>query len=502
MDHQILEFAERLLAETELSGILNLAMDQLVELSGAERGLIILFDNNGNISIETARNLAREDIDNPKFQISHTIINKVKTEGNPVCLQNALEDSSLNKSSSTSRLKILSVICLPLLKKNKIYGVVYLDNRKISGIFTAKNQQLVQSFAGLISLTAHKALEINSLHHRLDGLESELRKKFQFDHIIGHCPQMINVLKIVTQVANTDATILIYGESGTGKELIARSVHYNSNRKENKFIPLNCGALPEQLLESELFGHTRGAFTGALKDTAGWFEAANGGTIFLDEVSEMSPALQVKLLRVLQTGEYSRVGSTEISKTDVRIIAATNQLLRDLVANNSFRNDLYYRLNVIDIELPPLRNRKSDIPVLAQHFLIKFCKTNHKNNVRLSNAAEACLLNYSYPGNIRELENAIQRAVTLVENDIIEPYHFPSSICKNKATLKISSYSSLTEAKRKASEKAEKEYINDCLRATGGHVRNAAKMAGIDASNFHKMMKKHKIDYTEFKNPQ
>jgi len=501
MENQILELAKRVLAETEVHSVLDHAMDQLLQISGAERGMVILFDQKGEPLFETARNLEKEDIENPGFEVSRTIIDGVKVSGNPICLKNALDNASMQGSSSTIRLKILSVICLPLVKNNDTFGVIYLDNRLVRGMFSPQIFAMVKLFADFISLSAYHALERKQRDQHIAELESELRSKYQFEAIITNSPRMLEILKLVSQVANSDASVLIQGESGTGKELIAQAIHYNSNRKNNPFVPINCGALPESLLESELFGHVKGAFTGANSDKAGWFESANGGTLFLDEVGEMTPSLQVKFLRVLQTGEYSRVGSREIRQVDVRVITATNQNLKELVDEGTFRKDLYYRLNVIEIELPPLRDRKCDIPVLAKYFIDQYCKKYLKKVMRLTREAEGALLTYDFPGNIRELENAMQRAVTLAERNVITPQHLPPSIFQTQNTNgKTAKFSTLTEAKRNAAEQAEREFVSDCLRATKGHVRDAAKMAGIDASNFHKIMKKHEINFMEFKN--
>ncbi|MBN1352670.1 sigma 54-interacting transcriptional regulator [candidate division KSB1 bacterium] len=500
MENQILDLAKRVLAETEVHSVIDRAMDQLIQLSGAERGMIILFDQKGGPLFETARNLKKEDIEKPMFEVSRTIIDAVKTDGKPICLPNALDEPSMKKSKSTIRLNILSVICLPLKHNRDIFGVIYLDNRTVRGMFSPQIFELIESFADFISLSAYHALEKQHRDQHIAVLESELRSKYKFDAIISHEPKMIEILKIVSQIANSEATVIIQGESGTGKELIARSIHYNSSRRDKAFVPINCGALPENLLESELFGHIKGAFTGAVSNKAGWFETANGGTIFLDEVSEMTPALQVKFIRVLQTGEYSRVGSREIRHVDVRVITATNQNLKELINEGKFRKDLYYRLNVIEIDLPPLRERKCDIPILAKHFINVYCEKYKKSQMHLSHDAETCLLTYDFPGNIRELENAVQRAVALSEGDTIVPDLLPANLYKNQSiTGKASQFSTLTEAKRQAAEQAEREFVKDCLRATNGRIRKAAKMAGIDASNFHKIMKKHEINTAALK---
>jgi len=496
----LVTLAKELLVENDLHRLLGLAMDRAIELSGAERGMIILFDKDGEVLFEAARNLKKEDIDLPEFEVSHTIINKVKTEGTPTCLRNALEDPNLSLSKSTARLKILSVICLPLRYNDRVFGVVYLDNRTLLGIFKAEICTFMQEFADFISLAAYRALERKQLHHKVQALEAELRGKYRFDAIVGHHPKMVEVLKRVAQIADTDATVLIQGESGTGKELIACALHYNSSRRDRPFIPINCAALPETLLESELFGHVRGAFTGAIKDKTGWFERADGGTIFLDEVSEMSLALQVRLLRVLQTGEYSRVGSTELCYCDVRVVAASSRDLKTLVKDDKFRPELYYRLNVIDLCLPSLQERKCDIPTLARHFVGIYAAKHKKENLRLSQKAETLLTAYSFPGNVRELENIIQRAVVLTEGEIIEPEYLPPYLSQRDAAAAMDgSMSSFRAAKHRVTEQFERDYIVDCLSNAQGNISRAAQIAGINFKNFHVKMSKYGIDPHSFK---
>lgn len=308
-------------------------------------------------------------------------------------------------------------------------------------------------------------------------LETELRSRCQFDEIIGHDPKMVQILKLIDKIANSDVTVLIQGESGTGKDLIARPIHDNSRRRANPVIPINCGALPEYLLEPELFGHDKGAFAGAIEVKHGLFEVADGGTVFLDEISEMSPNLQAKLLRILQSSEYYRVGSPAIHHCNVRIIAATNKNLKKLVQEGKFREDLFFRLDVVSFELPPLRDRTCDILPLIQRFIKKYNDKEGKNVRGLSHDAEAVLLAYDFPGNVRELENIIHRGVTLAETDMIELSDLPERITKASDNLiSPEKYSSLTEAKRIAAEKAEMQLIISCLKRSSGHISNAAKL--------------------------
>ncbi len=336
--------------------------------------------------------------------------------------------------------------------------------------------------------------------NRKNQLENELRGKYQFDSIIGHHPKMVEILRLVSRIADSDATVLIQGESGTGKELIAEALHYNSHRRDKPFIPVNCGAIPEQLLESELFGHVRGAFTGAVADKAGWFERANGGTIFLDEISDMSPALQVRLLRVLQTGEYARVGSTEIRHCDVRVVAASSRDLRELIREGNFREEVYYRLNVIDIQLPPLRERKTDVILIAHHYLHLFGEKQGSPNLTLSQAATNILAAYDYPGNIRELVNIIQRAVVLSEGYLVDVHHLPPNILPSAIHKSGKAHpASFRLAKQRVLEDFERQYIIDCLRTSGGNITQAAQIAGMHVKNFFVKMKAYGIEPNELK---
>ncbi len=266
----------------------------------------------------------------------------------------------------------------------------------------------------------HRRLKWENLH-----LKKQLHRRYGFANMVGNSDAILRVFDLIRKVADTDSNVLILGESGTGKELIAHAIHYNSSRREGPLIPVNCAAIPEELLESELFGHERGAFTHAVRTRIGRFEQSNGGTIFLDEISEMSPGLQVKILRVLQDRSFERIGGIKTIRVDIRVIAATNRDLEELVRQNKFREDLYYRLNVIPIKVPPLRERVSDIPLLVQHFLETFSRTKKKPLKRLSTAAQDLLLPYPWPGNVRELENLMERLVILSEGEVIEVADLP-----------------------------------------------------------------------------
>jgi len=319
----------------------------------------------------------------------------------------------------------------------------------------------------------------------LRRLTKEVQERYGFGNIVGKSKAMQSVYELLDLVAETDATVLILGESGTGKELVARAIHYNSPRKHGPFVAVNCAALTESLLESELFGHEKGAFTGAIRSKPGRFELANGGTLFLDEIGEISPAVQVKLLRFLDQRTFERVGGTEPISVDVRIIAATNRDLWKEVKEGRFREDLFYRLNVVPIHLPPLRERKDDIPLLVEHFLEKLNTRLRRNVKRVSAEAMQCLLEYPWPGNVRELENAIEQALVRCRGDEIQPEHLPMQVCSQamRQTLDLGSADLLDAAERQA--------ILLALHESGGKRAEAARRLGISKVTLWRKMKKH-----------
>ncbi len=324
-------------------------------------------------------------------------------------------------------------------------------------------------------------------------LRQQLKQEHRFQNIIGNSNEMREVYERVAQVAGTQTTVLLRGESGTGKELIAQAIHYNSPRGESPFVRVNCAAIPENLIESEFFGYEKGAFTGALTRKKGRFELADGGTIFLDEIGELSPMTQVKLLRVLQEHEFERVGGLETIKVDVRIIAATNADLEGRMARGTFREDLYYRLNVFSIFLPPLRERKSDILLLADHFMLKYGRRQGKSIQRISTPAIDMLMRYHWPGNVRELENCIERAVVVCEDQVIHSYHLPPTLQTAESSNTLPRWS-LTEAVAKY----EKELIQDALKSTRGNQARAARLLGSTERIIGYKITKYQIDVIRY----
>jgi DNA-binding NtrC family response regulator len=356
-----------------------------------------------------------------------------------------------------------------------------------------------------VSLVLGQALEKVQLLRKIRDLELQGEEEGSFVDLIGRSQKMREVFQLIKNVAASNSSVLILGESGTGKELVAKGIHEQSKRRENPFVVINCSALPEPLLESELFGYQKGAFTGAFADKKGLFEVADSGTIFLDEIGEISQAVQVKLLRVLQDREIRRVGGGESRHVDVRILSATNKDLYNQVKKKEFREDLFYRLNVITIPLPSLRERKEDVPLLAYHFLKKYAVRSGKKVDRISIDAIQTLQEYRWPGNVRELENVMERAVVLATGDAISARELPPNLLgeffylpevRNEKDLAHLPY---TEAKEKALNLFNRTYISNLLRQTSGNVSLASNKAGMDRSNFKKIVKKCDLNVKEFK---
>ncbi|WP_456433496.1 sigma-54-dependent transcriptional regulator [Thermosulfuriphilus sp.] len=347
-----------------------------------------------------------------------------------------------------------------------------------------------------ILIVIERALEYRDLKRENQALKTQLRAQYRFDRIIGKSEKMQEVFRMIERVAATDSTVLILGESGTGKELIANAIHYASDRREGPFIPVNCGAIPDELLESELFGHEKGAFTHAIRTRIGRFELAHKGTIFLDEIAEMSPRLQVKLLRVLQDRAFERVGGVKTIKVDIRIIAATNQDLDKMVKEGKFREDLYYRLNVIPIHVPPLRERKSDIPLLVQAFLEKFSAKRGRSVMSITEEAMGCLMRYHWPGNVRELENLVERLVILCPSDTITVKDLPDYILGQVETPATSPEIEIPDegiSLSAAVSEFERKLIIQALNKTGWVKNRAAQLLRVNRTTLIEKMKKQKL---------
>ena len=486
-------------SEMETEALLRLAMDKVIEVTRAQRGFIALLEEKNKLDFKVARHLEKSDIEQPHFHVSRSVIEKVIANGETICLRDAMADATFGGAESVMRLQLLSVLCTPIKIADRVAGVIYVDNSNVKQLFDETVADLLTAFAEQIAIALKNAYVFSDLKRSHQQLADELRANYKFDNIIGFGPAMTKILQLVAQVADTDATVLIQGENGTGKELIARALHYNSSRRDKPFVAVNCGAIPENLIESELFGHEKGAFTGAVNRKQGKFALADGGAIFLDEIGEMTPAMQVKLLRVLQDGTFSPVGSAAEKQCDVRVIAATNRELKKMLADKTFRDDLYYRLNVINLTVPPLRDRREDLLLLIDHFLKKYSKS--EKLPRLSKAAEQLLLDYDYPGNVRQFENIIQRAVILCKGESIEVSHLPEELQASGIYNEANPQAPATfqERKQRVIEKFERDELSRILTQTGGKVRESARMARMDVKNFSEKLQRYGIKAEDYK---
>ncbi|MFA5354940.1 MAG: sigma-54 dependent transcriptional regulator [Thermodesulfovibrionales bacterium] len=370
-------------------------------------------------------------------------------------------------------------------------------------------------------ITVNRALDLSKLKQENVMLKKQLRQRYNFQGLIGDSPQMQKVYDMIRKIADTESTVLITGESGTGKEVVAKTIHYNSSRSHHPFIPLNCAAIPKDLLESELFGHEKGAFTGAVNTRIGRFELANGGTLLLDEIGELHPSLQVKLLRVLQEREFERVGGTKTVKIDVRILAATNRDLEKATRDGSFREDLFYRLNVIPVDLPPLRERKEDIPVLIDHFMQIFCKKKKKDLLKVPSYIMDCLLSYRWPGNVREIENLVERIVILNDTGTVTiedlPERFRTETCGDLRTAEgiapVQGQAGLLLSPRGMPlpsggidlnallDSVERGLIIQALTRSGGVKKKAAELLGLNRTTLLEKLKKKGIELQPSEKP-
>lgn len=424
----LVEISEKINTVHNTSALLDTVMDIAMKTLEAERGFILLKADAGSDDFKevTARNISENAIDSIR-ELSTSVVNQVLKTGDPVLTMDAQADQRFSGAQSVLFHNIRSVICTPLIFDNQSLGAIYMDSRSGEGKFDEESLKFIQAFSKQAAIAIQNARLFENLESENKKLKNQIALGANFPEIVGKSAAIIRIFEIIRDVADTTASVLIEGESGTGKELVARAIHTNSNRKDKPFIPIFCGSLAENILESELFGHKKGAFTGAIENKPGLFEEASGGTLFLDEIGEINKNIQTKLLRVLQEGEIKRVGETNIRKVEVRILSATNKDLLDEVKKGNFREDLYYRLNVINIKMPPLRDRKEDITLLAEYFLKRYAERNKKNIEGFSTEALNYLMAYQWPGNIRELENTIERAVILSKDIIIHPENLSMS---------------------------------------------------------------------------
>ncbi len=504
-----------LASETDVKKLLALIVDQVISLTGAERGFLILRGAGGRFEMKAARTLDLENVRRPALKISRAVAEEVARTGKPLLTTNAQADARLQDSSSVSGMNLRSVLCLPLTSRGRSLGFLYMDHRFEEGVFGADDLKIVEAFADQAAVALEDARLVAELRERtgelanskarveelnrlleqqvdrqrreLDEVRTLLRDrgdrplKYEYESIIGRSASMREVLRLVDHVTDTAVPVLVLGESGTGKELVARAIHGNGPRAERPFITENCAAIPETLLESALFGHVRGAFTGADSDRAGLFELADRGTLFLDEIGELPLAMQVTLLRVLESGELRRVGGKGTIHVDVRVISATNRDLGKMVAEGGFREDLYYRINVMQVRLPPLRERREDVADLVAHFLDELSAEPGAERKGITDEALSILMGYAWPGNVRQLRNEIMRAVALSEH-LILPEVLSEDVRRRSVPVAASTLTagrSLKDIVQEAVDVVERRVVHEALVRSGWHKSDTARLLQV-----------------------
>jgi Nif-specific regulatory protein len=471
----------------DLDKLLHLIIESAKNIVGAEAGSLLLLDSKTEtLYFKVATGVKGDAVKEFRVKVGEGIAGHVARTGKPVVISDAQKDPRWNrKISDRVQFETKSMACVPLTIEKKTIGVIQVINKKGDTEFTGNDMTLLDEFSALAAVAIGSAKNLEKVRRENRNLKKELGAKHQ---IIGKSPILIKTLKDAQKLARSKTTALIQGESGTGKELLARLIHRESPRKDKPLVVLNCAALPEPLLESELFGYEKGAFTGATGRKAGKFETAHEGTLFLDEIGEMAPAIQAKLLRVLQEGVFYRVGGNTPISVDVRVLSATNKKLEKEVETGNFRQDLYYRLNVVQLNMPPLRDRLEDVSALTLHFLEIFKKETGMTNLAISDAAMEKMSRYNWPGNIRELRNAIERAVVMGDGKLIVPEDLPiSSSAPKKSGLRVG----LTLDQ--ALNEFKKEFILLNLRNTDGNRSKAAKIMDIQRTYLSRLITRYEI---------
>jgi transcriptional regulator with GAF, ATPase, and Fis domain len=519
-ESELYRLAMPVLMETDPTRLLEGALDALIEVSGAARGCLVIprGPESEDFAVEFTRGSWKDAQGALERAVSRSVLNRVLASGERIVLDNALEDPEYMHQASVVELKLMSVLALPVwsLPRGPVpVAAIYLDDRRRAGAFKPNITEAAETIAEVLGPRIEQAWRFE----RLRSSEAELRRKVAASSTlpVGDSTSFQRLLQAVKQVAMSDVPVLLLGESGTGKEVMARTVHELSPFSSGPWVAINCGALPQELLESELFGHERGAFTGATSDRAGKIASAAGGTLFLDEVGELTPSCQTRFLRVLQTGEIQRVGSDRTFTVKVRIVAATNRDLRELIRDGQFREDLYYRLSVIPLNLPTLRERGKDILLLAQKFLADYARGSGRIPPRLSSSAQRALLAYSWPGNVRELQNAMRRALVFCATEVVELEHLPpelggaeilpgASRVESKldfSGLELDSMSldkdGLENAKEAALRQVERSFMTRALTQSQGNLSQVARETGINRAVLYDMLKRLELDPASFR---
>ena len=496
----------------EISQILDRSLDlrevaepvllALTTHMGMMRGMLMLLNRETDeIIIEAAVGLSEKQRERGRYKLGEGVTGKVVETGEPAVVPRVSEEPLfLDRTGARKDLekRDISFLCVPIKLGNEVIGAFSADRLFDEQVSFTEDVRFMSIVASMIAqaVRLHQAAkeEQERLQRENERLQEQLRDRFRPDNITGNSKAMLAVFDLIAQVCSSDTTVLIRGESGTGKELVAQAIHYNSPRTNRPFVKVNCAALSESVIESELFGHEKGAFTSAIAQRKGRFELASGGSIFLDEIGDLSPMTQIKLLRVLQEREFERVGGTETLRADVRVITATNRDLESLISSERFREDLYYRLNVFPIHVPPLRERRTDIPLLADHFVDRYGHQGGRNVRRISTPAIDMLMAYHWPGNVRELENCIERAVLLSDDDVIHGHHLPPTL--QTAEASGTEFSGRLEA---TLANVEKELLQDALKSARGNQAKAADALGVTERIMGLRVKKYGIDPRRFR---
>lgn len=495
----LLELSQVLSGTTNLKHSLHRALEILEQRQGVVRSTVTLL-RDSELHIEASNGISAQG-QRAVYQLGEGVTGRVVDSGKPVIVPQASREPMLLNRAAPQRKDLkgeLSFICVPIPVGRKPVGALSVDLRFKKDRDYDHSVKFLRVIAGLIGQAVRVEGLVQAETQRLvdenTHLREELRERYDFSNMVGGSGGMRQVYEQIAQVAGANTSILIRGESGTGKELIAHAIHYNSPRAQKPFVKVNCAALPDTLIESELFGYEKGAFTGAQSRKLGRFELAEGGTLFLDEIGDLNLMTQVKLLRVLQEREFERLGGTETIKVKARLITATNKDLEKCITEGAFREDLYYRLNVFAIFVPPLRERKPDVMALADHFLEKYTKEHGKNIKRISTPAIDMLMSYHWPGNVRELENCMERAVLICDGIVIHAHHLPPTLQTSEssgASMKVS----LTDAVASY----EKDLIQDALKTTRGNCSRAARLLGSTERVINYKIKKYAIDSRRFR---
>jgi Nif-specific regulatory protein len=498
----LFEISQVLDRSLDLRDTVGLVLESLAKHAGMLRGTLTLLNREtGEIFIDEARDMSDTQKRRGRYKPGEGVTGKVVETGRPAVVPHISDEPLfLDRTGSRKGLRKedVSFICVPIKIGKEVIGALSADRVFGETVSLEEDLRLLSIIASMIAQAMRLRREALEEQHRLMEenirLQHQLKERFSVSNIVGRSKSMQNVYDHIAQVSKSDASVLILGESGTGKELVAHAIHFNSLRAANSFVKVNCGALPESVIESELFGHVKGAFTGAVASRKGRFELAHGGTIFLDEIGDLSPTTQVKLLRVLQEKEIERVGGTSTIRTDVRVVAATNRNLEELIEKGEFREDLYYRLNVFPIRVPPLRERKTDIPLLADFFIERYNEAGHKSVRRISTSAIDMLMSYHWPGNVRELENCMERAVLLSHDYVIHSRHLPPSLQTPEA-----SGTRLIGTLDSTLANVERDLIYDALKEARGNRAKAARMLGISERVMGLRVKKYGINWYRFR---